>query len=461
MRTIALDGRMGASGDMLLAALLDAGADPDALAPVADALDVRYDRGRTTKNGISATTVDVLLVGDGDAASAESTAHENDRSHGHDHTHEHAHDRSHGQNHDHHDHGHDHDHHDHGHDHDHHGHQHAEGAGPNRSYAEVVEIVESMELPAVVESDALAVFEILGEAEAAVHATDLDDTHFHEVGADDAIADVVGACLLVDDLDPDRIVATPIATGRGEVRMSHGIYPVPAPAVVEIASRADWSIRGGPVEAELLTPTGAAILAHFAEGVDSLPSLRVRASGYGAGGYDFPEHPNVLRVLVGDGGGSLVRDDVRVLETNVDDVSPELLGGLQESLAAAGARDVAVVPMTMKKSRPGHLVKVVVKPEDVDRVTRKLAEETGTLGVRETGVEHRWIARREIRTAEVDVAGDTYEVDVKVAGDADGDVYDVSAEYDDAAAVARETDLPVREVLRRAEDAARERSDRE
>jgi len=323
-----------------------------------------------------------------------------------------------------------------------------------------------MGLPAPVEADALAIFERLGRAEASVHGTDLDSTHFHEVGADDAIADVVGAALLLADLDPDRVVTTPVAAGGGEVTMAHGRYPVPPPAVVEIAETADWSIRGGPVEAELLTPTGAAILAHVAEGVETLPSLRVTASGYGAGDRDFPEHPNVLRALVGEAAatgaaehasdGGLVHDEIRVLETNVDDVSPEVLGGLQETLAEAGARDVSIAPITMKKSRPGHLVSVIVKPDDVGRVARRLAEETGTLGIRETGARHRWIAEREVRTAEFEVDGERYEVDVKVASDDAGSVYDVSAEYDDAAAVARETGLPARDVVRRAEQAFRE-----
>ncbi|HKJ59040.1 MAG TPA: LarC family nickel insertion protein, partial [Halobacteriales archaeon] len=209
-----------------------------------------------------------------------------------------------------------------------------------------------------------------------------------------------------------------------------------------------------------------AILAHVAEGVETLPSLRVTASGYGAGDRDFPEHPNVLRALVGEAtetgaaahasDGGLVHDEIRVLETNVDDVSPEVLGGLQETLAEAGARDVSIAPITMKKSRPGHLVSVIVKPDDVGRVARRLAEETGTLGIRETGARHRWIAEREVRTAEFEVDGERYEVDVKVASDDAGSVYDVSAEYDDAAAVARETGLPARAVVRRAEQAFRE-----
>jgi hypothetical protein len=449
MKTLAFDGRMGASGDMLLGALLAAGADRDALVPVEDALPVRYEIGEAHKNGISATTVSVLLEDDGGSADDEEADHD------HEEHHDHPNDEEHGHHHDHADHDHSHDHADHDHSHDHA--DHAEGSGPLRTYPEVVELVESMALPERVEADALAIFERLGLAEASVHGTDLDSTHFHEVGADDAIADVVGAALLIDDLRPERVVTTPLATGGGEVEMSHGVYPVPTPAVVEIAERADWSLRGGPVETELLTPTGAAILAHFAEGVDSLPALRLDSSGYGAGGYDFPEHPNVLRAMVGESEESgLVRDDIAVLETNLDDAPPEILGGLQESLAEVGARDVSVVPLTMKKSRPGHLVKVVCKPEDAERVARRLAEETGTLGIRQSGSTHRWIANREFETVEVDVAGERYEIAVKLASDADGTVYDVSAEYDDCAAVATEAGVAVREVLRRAESAARE-----
>jgi uncharacterized protein (TIGR00299 family) protein len=428
MRTLAFDGRMGASGDMLLAALLAAGADRDALAPVenADSLDVAYSVGKTTKNGIVATTADVVLIGESD--DQEGDHGQGDHSHGAD-----------------------------GRDHEH-DHSHAEGSGPTRTYAEVVDLVEALGLADDIERDALAIFERLGRAEAAVHGTDLGDTHFHEVGADDAIADIVGACLLVADLGVERVVTTPLATGGGEVTTGHGTYPVPTPAVVELAEAADWELRGGPVEAELLTPTGAAILAHLADGVDRLPSLAVTGSGYGAGGYSFPDRSNVLRALVGDARGALVREDVTVLETTLDDAAPEVLGGLQETLADAGALDVSVVPLTMKKSRPGHLVKVVVAPGDAGRVARRLAEETGTLGIRETGTSHRWVARRAVEAVRIEAGGESHDVAVKVATDDEGAVLDVSAEYDDALAVARGTDRPVREVLRLAEEAYRSRA---
>ncbi len=491
MRTLAFDGRTGAAGDMICAALIAAGADPAVLAPVEAALPVRYEVRETTRNGIRATTVDVLLA-EADGGHSHGDDHgEGDHQHGH------------GEG----------------------DHQHAEGAGTHRTYPEVVEAVEAMALPASVADDALAVFELLAEAEAAVHGTDLAETHFHEVGADDALADVVGACLLLDDLDPDRVVTGPVAAGGGEVAMSHGVYPVPAPAVVEVAERSGLALRGGPVEAELLTPTGAALLGALAEPVAELPATTVAAAGYGAGRKSFPDHPNVLRAVVGeavpDGGdedrdrahdpgdhsggddhggdsdrghehdrgghghddgdghdrghghgydhghgthghghsegdrhaGGLVRDDVAVLETNLDDAPPEVLGGLQETLADAGALDVTVLPTTMKKSRPGHLVKVICEPDDAAAVAERLARETGTLGVRESAAGHRWIAERAFETAEVVVDGEAHEVAVKVASTTDGEVYDRSAEYDDAAAVARETGLPIREVMRRAENA--------
>jgi uncharacterized protein (TIGR00299 family) protein len=422
MQTLAFDGRTGASGDMILATLVAVGADPAVLAPVEDGLPVEYRVGETTKNGIAATTVDVLLEGSQDEA--ESHSHGDRHSHEHDHTHgdEHSDD-----------------------------HSHAEGAGANRTYAECRDLVEGMGLPDAVEADALAIFELLGNAEARVHGTDLESTHFHEVGADDAIADIVGAALLVDALDVEQIVTTPVSAGGGTVSMSHGTYPVPAPAVANIAAEADWELRGGPIETELLTPTGAAILAHFAEGVGSLPALSVDTVGYGAGSKSFPDRPNVLRATVGTVGGGLVRGDIRVLETNVDDATPETIGGLFETLSAAGARDVSVVPMTMKKSRPGYLIRVIVKPEDVQSVARTLAVETGTLGIRETPATHRWIADRAFETVPVEIDGATHDVTVKIASDDSGAVYDVSAEYDDATAIADETGLPVREIIRRAE----------
>ncbi|MDX1745004.1 MAG: nickel pincer cofactor biosynthesis protein LarC [Halobacteriales archaeon] len=441
MRTLAFDGRMGASGDMLLGALLAVGADQNVLAPVEANLPVRYVVESVDRSGVTATHVTVRHeeAEASEAPSDDDGAVEGDTGHGHGHDHDH--DSDHG-----------------------HGHAHAEGHGPERTFEEVVELVNGMDLPADVTEDATAVFRILGEAEAAVHGTTLAETHFHEVGADDAIADIVGVTLLLADLDPERVVTTPVNAGSGEVTMVHGTYPVPPPAVVEIAERADWSLRGGPVEGELLTPTGAALLAQFADGVETLPALTIEASGYGAGTRTYPDRPNVLRASIGEASGQdaqvgtaqesgLNRDPITVLETTVDDVTPEVLGGLHETLAAVGARDVAVLPATMKKSRPGHVVQVITKPEDAAAVARRLAEETGTLGIREGAATHRWIADRKTTSVSIDIEGESYRLAVKVAMDGQGTVYDVSAEYDDAKAVAAETGLPIRTVMRRAETA--------
>ena len=476
MRTLVFDGRTGAAGDIICAALIAAGADPDVLDPVTEALPVEYEVGETTKNGIAATTVDVLVdegeTTDRDRYGGCDRGHEDSDGHEHNGGHEHGHDR-----------GHEHDHGDEGDGGDRaDGDRRAERAGVSRRYGEVVELVGSMGRPASTESSALDAFELLGRAEASVHGVDLNGTHFHEVGADDAVADIVGAALLLDDLGVERVVATPVAVGGGTVEMSHGTYPVPAPATTEIASRTDLRIVGGPVDRELLTPTGAAILGAVAEGVDAVPDLNVERAGYGAGDADLERHPNVLRALVGDGGRSgdgsgrsgdgddrlddgdgradgtgLVRDDVTVLETNLDDAAPEVLGGLQETLSRVGARDVTILPTTAKKSRPGHLVTVICKPADAAAVAERLARETGTLGVRQSGATHRWIAEREFETATLRVDGDDHDVTVKIASTADGSVYDISAEYDDAAAVAEATGVPIRDVLRRAEAGVRER----
>ncbi len=455
MHVLAFDGRMGASGDMLLGALLDAGGDPEVLSAVEAALDVEYTIDRTVKSGIAATSVTVQLVGDVDTHGEDGHSHDDgqagDHSHGEGdgHSDEHAHSHEHDGE-DSHDHSHQH-----GGEHTHAGshtdHTHAEGHGPHRSYTEVVDIVESMDLPASVEENALAVFKLLGEAEASVHGTTLSEIHFHEVGADDAIADIVGVCLLLDDLGVEQVVTTPVSTGGGTVEMSHGRYPVPGPATVEIARQADWAMQGGPLDVELLTPTGAALLGHFAAGVETLPPLAVDSIGYGAGDASLSPYPNVLRAIVGTSQGTLTREGITVLETNLDDATPEVLGGLQETLVAAGARDVSIVPTTMKKSRPGHLVKVIVKPADAERVARVLAAETGTLGIREHGAGHRFIADREYEQVTLQIGDDSYDVGVKVGCFSDGTVFDVSAEYDDAQAVARETSLATRDVLRRAE----------
>lgn len=394
MTTVAFDPRMGASGDMLLGALLDAGADRDALSPISDTLDIEFNVEEIVVQGISATRVAVHHGG---------------------------------------------------------GHDHSEGGGPHRTLAEVIEVLETLGLNSSLDETAIEIFHLLAEAEAAVHGTSIEETHFHEVGADDAIADVTGTLALLEDLDVDRVLTVGIAVGDGEVETSHGIYPVPPPAVAEIAARSHLNIYGGPVSAELLTPTGAAILGVIAETVDTLPPLRIDSVGYGAGQRSFEARPNVLRAMVAEPEPALRQESISVLETSVDDITPEILGHLQTSLKSSGALDISILPLTMKKSRPGHLIQVITRPADEGRVVRTLAEETGTLGIRSVSSAHRWTTERKLASVAIDVEGDSHEVGVKIATDQEGTVLDISAEFDDAASIATETDVPVRSIMRKAE----------
>ncbi len=379
---------------MFVAALLDAGADAKLLDDVTDATGVGFETRRVDRSNISALKLDVDVEGD------EVTRYVSD---------EVRHDEA------------------------------DDGGHVHRDYTEVVETVEGTDLPGAVIEDAVAVFERIGRAEAEVHDVSLNELVFHEVGADDAIADVLAAAVLFHDLG-ERAVATPINVGGGRVRAAHGDVPAPVPATVEILRGTGHAVRGGPVETELLTPTGAAVLAEFAEPIDTVPEMDVREAGYGAGAQDFDDVPNVLRVVRGE--GKTRSEGIEVLETNVDDVSPEILGSLYETLREEGARDVYVIPTVMKKNRPGHLVQVIARPEDAESLARLLARETGTLGVRATPYTHRFVADRRVDSVEVEVRGETFRADVKIAS-FDDETFDVSAEYGDARRIADETDAAV------------------
>ncbi|MFB6284740.1 MAG: nickel pincer cofactor biosynthesis protein LarC [Halobacteria archaeon] len=380
---LTLDASMGAAGDMLVSALVDLGGNRSRLEVVEEVVPVDLEFGRVDRSGQSSLHLDVDTGGN--------VAH--------------------------------------------------------RSYREVVELVENLGLDRAIVDDAREVFRLIGEAEASIHGVDLEDLNFHEVGADDAVADVLAACILFDDMDEDVYVGN-IRVGGGTVDAAHGKMSVPVPAVSEIMKNTGHVIEGGPVDEELLTPTGAALLAHFAEPVDSLPAGKVEAVGYGAGTRDFEGYSNVLRATLSDGG--MDRDEVVMLETNVDDVSGEVIGGLYGRLDEEGARDVSVVPLYMKKNRPGYLIKVIARRSDAQGIAETLARETGTLGVRESPVEHRFVADRRYETVELSFGSDSYEVTVKL-GEIDGEVFDVSAEYEDAAEVAEKTGLTVRMVVEAAE----------
>ncbi len=320
-----------------------------------------------------------------------------------------------------------------------------------RSYAEIVAHIEGLDVPDEVKKNSLAIFGRIAKAESKAHSA-TGNIHFHELGQDDAIADVVGACAAISGFMPCRIFCYPVSVGGGFVEFSHGKFPVPAPATLEILNDSELKWRKGPVEKELLTPTGAAILAHFAS--SEVPQFSSEKTGYGSGAMKL-DVPNALRAVLGDADDILEKDSIEVLETNVDNVSGEILGNLLEELLASGARDVALIPVTMKKSRSGHIIQAIAKPEDSARLAQKIMEETGSLGVRMMPVTHRLIAKRENKNVKTKIGNSEYDVSVKIASDLKGKIFDVSAEFEDCKRAARVSGVPVREVMRIAEEKCR------
>ncbi len=306
MRTLYFDCFSGISGDMVIGALIDAGGDPVHLETELKKLNMENEYeltfNKVVKNGITSTKFDVLLTSD---------AHDDGHSHNHGHSHDHEHNHNHGHSHDHdhgHDHGHNHSHehsHDHGHGHNHshehshdHGHHHHNHNHDHRSYKKIVELIQSAGYSNRVEGNALSIFKKIGQAEGKIHGVALEDVHFHEVGAVDSIIDIVGAAILLEQLQIDRIKSSAVPVGSGKIHIDHGIYPVPAPATLEILLGVP--IAESQVKGELATPTGAAIVAVLAEAFCTLPAMKVQSIGYGAGTKTFPKHPNVLRVIIGE-----------------------------------------------------------------------------------------------------------------------------------------------------------------
>ena len=339
------------------------------------------------------------------------------------------------------------------------------------SYGEIVRLLKESGLSESIVSSALNIFERIATAEARVHGVPKEKLHFHELGGLDTLGDLVGCVVAFAEISGvaggvvERVLSLPVSVGGGFVRTAHGEMPVPAPATLEILRSAGIPFKGGPVNAELLTPTGAALLAHFVDSfVSFLPEMRVERTGYGAGEAEFKETANVLRVSLGSASAVaaveseealLFRDAIEVLETNVDDVTGEVLGNLIEVLLAEGAKDVSIVPALMKKGRTGHIIKVIVSPKDAERIAYRIMRETGTLGVRVMGVKHRFLARREVKRVRVKLRGAEREISVKFAFDAKGSLLNVSAEFEDARRIASETGVPLREVMHLAEEAAR------
>jgi pyridinium-3,5-bisthiocarboxylic acid mononucleotide nickel chelatase len=332
----------------------------------------------------------------------------------------------------------------------------AETDPAHRTWAEVSRLIDQSPLDRQTKGLALQVFQRLAEAEAHVHGVTPEEIHFHEVGAHDAIADIVGVCAGFVALDLDALYVSTIALGGGHAMTSHGPIPVPGPAVLELLRHSELDAHGGPVDEELCTPTGAALLTALATGTRAMPAMTVQAVGLGAGSRHTGVGLSALRLVVGQpvaparAGLGLNLDgadgphDGLVVETNVDDLDPRLWPGVLQRLLEAGASDAWLTPILMKKGRPAHTLHVLVGPDPAvrERVRRIVLTETTAIGLRETRVAKTALARREDL---VDVQGQS--VRIKVALDGDGHVVNVQPEYDDLAAAAAALGVPVKQVM--------------
>ena len=358
MKTLYIECNMGAAGDMLLASLAELTGDVKACEEKLNSLgipDVTYIFEPAVKCGITGTHARVIALGE----------EEDEHLHEHEHHHEHEHE------------------HDHlsdeseieldilpsdGHEHHHHHHTHL---------SDIEKIIDGLNVSDKVRDDALAVYRLIAEAESKAHGREISEIHFHEVGTMDAVADIVGVCVLMEEINPDSVIASPLATGFGQVRCAHGILPVPAPATAYIIEGVPT--YSGDIEGELLTPTGAALIKHFAERFGPRPVMSIKKTGYGMGKKDF-EKANILRTFLGDSEG----EDDKVIEIvcNVDDMTGEEIGYATGILMQNGALDVFTTPVFMKKNRPGILITCIVRPEDKEFFAKLIFENTTTIGIR-------------------------------------------------------------------------------
>lgn len=396
MKTLYIECNMGAAGDMLLASLAELTGDVKACEEKLNSLgipDVTYNFEKSVKCGIEGTHARVVALG------------VEEDEHMHDHHHEHTHEE------------HTHDHHDHEGEHHHHHHTHM---------SDIENIIGGLNVSDKVKQDALAVYGLIAEAESKAHGKEISEIHFHEVGTMDAVADIVGVCVLLEQIGADKIVVSPLATGYGQVRCAHGILPVPAPATASIIE--GIPTYSGNVEGELLTPTGAALLKHFADSFGQRPVMAIEKTGYGMGKKDFAK-ANMLRTFIGsteDEG-----DKVIEFKFNVDDMTGEEIGYATGILMQEGALDVYTTPIGMKKNRPGILFTMLVKPEDKEKFARLVFENTTTIGIRYNEMDRFKLARREKK-----VLTKYGEVRVKVT---EGyGVIKAKPEYDDISAIANQ-----------------------
>ena len=414
MKTLYLECGMGAAGDMLTAALLELIPDKQAFIDKMNALGlpgVQVEAEKAVKCGITGTHMKVTVHGEEEESEDVHEHHHHDHDHEHDHHHEHEH------------------HHDHedGHDPGHHHHHHA-------SVADIEGLIDKLEVSGKVKADAKAVYALIAEAESQVHGHPVNEIHFHEVGTMDAVADVVGVCILMEEIGAEKIVASPVHVGSGHVHCMHGILPVPAPATALILN--GIPTYGGQVQGELCTPTGAALLKHFASSFGDRPVMTTEAIGYGMGKKDF-ERANCLRAFLGESEGA--REQIAKLECNLDDMTGEDIGFAMEQLFKAGAKDVYTQAIGMKKSRPGVLLSVICLPDDADRLAAVMMKHTTTLGIRRQDMS-RYVLERSIETVQTPYGP----VRVKTASGMG--VQRRKAEYDDLASLAEKLNAPLESI---------------
>lgn len=446
MKTLYLECNMGAAGDMLTAALLDLlpeerrqeflkvmNAIPGVQVSVepAEKCGVRGLHVTVLAHGVEEHSHDVPCGGAG-----QTHVHEHEHPHDHEHDHENVHEHDHD-----HEHAHEHAHdHEHAHEHDHHhGHHHA-------SLADVRAIVEGLPVPETVKAKAMEVYGLIARAEAHAHGQPVELVHFHEVGALDAVADVTAVCLLMEWLGADRVAASPVNLGGGQVKCAHGVLPVPAPATAWLVR--DIPCYGGDVQTELCTPTGAALLRTFASSFGPMPAMTVKAVGVGAGNKDFAA-ANVVRAFLGETGESGASDQVMELACNLDDMTGEAIAYAAGVLLAAGALDVYTEAIQMKKNRPAVKLCCLCRPADAERLSQLMLAHTTSWGVRRCAME-RVVQPRECRRVETPYGP----VDVKFAPGAQGKA---KAEFDQAAAAAAAAGVPLETVLEAARRAFEKR----
>jgi pyridinium-3,5-bisthiocarboxylic acid mononucleotide nickel chelatase len=470
MKTLYLDIFSGISGDMFLGALIDLGVDPHALEHELEKLGVAGEYHLHTARQSKAHIMGVKF----DVHGPHEHHHHHDEPHGHGHTHTHSHEHSHGSVTHTHEHGHEHshghghgtaasgsthshDHHDdehgHGHSHEHHGHDHVHG----RNYADIKTLIQDSALSSWVKEKAVAVFHRIAVAEGKVHGMPAEEVHFHEVGAIDSIVDIVGACIALEMLGKPRVLAAPVVEGTGWIHCAHGRFPIPAPATLNILGARGVAVTQCDEPHELVTPTGAALLAEFVAEFGPMRRLVAEKIGFGLGTRDHHTRPNVLRAVLGKETGDRRQetqaldwetDAVAVLETNLDDISAELLGHFVERALAAGALDVFHTPVQMKKNRPGVLLTVLCAEAEADKFAELILRETTAFGVRRTTAE-----RRKLQRETVTVKTPHGPVAVKL-GKLSGKVVQVAPEFESCKAAADKADVPVKEAIESARRAA-------